>query len=215
MPCMLKRRKRRSMTLIFNIELMKEIVPSDTRYIPLTQQPWCCVPTCIQMVMLKHGVALLPAEQLAIEMGLVVPEEDKRYFWNVPSGDKPSSGYGTNLMSISLDTVFQKLQIPLRATFTLINSFSDRNSLLSYLQDRQQHDSNILLCFDWGVLHDDPQYTGGHVCVFDRVDEERVRYIDPSPKAAKWRYVEVEKLYNAMIAHGKQNMAGCWEIYSE
>jgi hypothetical protein len=52
----------------------KEIVPSDSRYVPLTQQKWCCVPTCIQMVMIKQGIPLQPAELIGYELGLIVPE---------------------------------------------------------------------------------------------------------------------------------------------
>lgn len=48
------------------------IVPLDTRYVPLTQQKWCCVPTCFQVVMLRHNIPLVPAEVIGYHMGLIV-----------------------------------------------------------------------------------------------------------------------------------------------
>lgn len=77
---------------------MQNITPADTKYTPLTQQKWCCVPTCIQMVMLRHRIPLQPAELIGFQMGLVVPEKDKKYFWHpakLGTGKKPPAGYGT------------------------------------------------------------------------------------------------------------------------
>jgi hypothetical protein len=47
--------------------MAKEIIPKNSRYIPLTQQKWCCVPMCIQMVILKHGMPLISAEKWRIK----------------------------------------------------------------------------------------------------------------------------------------------------
>ncbi len=52
-----------------------EIVPKDSRYIPFSQQPYCCVPTSIQMVMYRHNIPLVPAEELGYHLGLTVPKD--------------------------------------------------------------------------------------------------------------------------------------------
>ena len=75
--------------------MTKSIVPADSRYIPLTQQKYCCVPTCIQMVMVRRGIQLQPAELIGHHLGLIVDTESAKYFWNVTTGERPSSGYGT------------------------------------------------------------------------------------------------------------------------
>lgn len=74
---------------------MKNYVPKDSKYIPLTQQKWLCTPTCIQMVMLKNNITLVPAELIANLMGLIVPEDGLKYFWNSRTGPKPPAGWGT------------------------------------------------------------------------------------------------------------------------
>lgn len=42
--------------------MRNNFVPEDSKYIPFTQQKWLCTPTCIQMVMLRHNIPLVPAE---------------------------------------------------------------------------------------------------------------------------------------------------------
>ena len=95
---------------------MIEIIPKDSRYVPLTQQNWCCVPTCIQMIMLKHEVPLLAAEFLGYHLGLIVPEQELKYFWNARTGKRPSSGWGTQIgnQKYEPNLVFEKLNIPLK-----------------------------------------------------------------------------------------------------
>jgi len=39
-------------------------VPTDSRYIPFTQQPYWCTPTSIQIVMHKLGLPLVSQEEL-------------------------------------------------------------------------------------------------------------------------------------------------------
>lgn len=130
---------------------MTEIVPPDSNYIPLTQQRWCCVPTCIQMVMLKHNIPLIPAEILGYHMGLIVPEDQSRLFWNMRTGKKPPSGYGTQAgnPSFSPNAVFKKLGIPLKMTWCLINKFKTFKDYQEYLMKIDNSGKDILVCFDW------------------------------------------------------------------
>lgn len=84
---------------------------ANSRYIPLTQQPYCCVPACFQMIMYRHGIPLVPQEELAYELGLIVPEKDTYLFGKVRSGEKPSSGWGTQIQKDEYDPnkVFKSL----------------------------------------------------------------------------------------------------------
>jgi hypothetical protein len=74
-------------------------VPDDSRYIPFTQQPSCCVPTCIQIVMYRHDIPLRPAEEIGYHLGLVVSPDRSKLFSNVrTAAEAPSSaGYGIQL----------------------------------------------------------------------------------------------------------------------
>lgn len=195
---------------------MKEIVPSDSKYVPLTQQRWCCVPTCIQMVMLRYNIPLIPAELLGYHMGLIVPADQNDLFWNMRTGEKPRSGYGTQAgnPTFSPNAVFKKLGIPLKMTWSLINKFKTFKDYQSYIMQIENSGKDVLVCFDWGTLFDEPEFRNGHVCVLDKViNDYEVRIIDPSEDAPKWKIVKTEKLYKAMQIHGNNKSGGFWEIY--
>ncbi|MBI3335574.1 MAG: hypothetical protein HY001_03695 [Candidatus Portnoybacteria bacterium] len=193
---------------------MKEIIPRDSLYIPLVQQRWCCVPACISMVMHRHGIPLVSQELLGFYLGVVVPKEDVKLFWNVKTGRKPSSGWGTRMSEkrFNPNSMFRKLHVPLEMAFHPIGSFLDMRAYKKYLSTIEEQEKDVLACFSWGALYNKP-YRGGHVCVIDRVDIRRdeIRLIDPEYDAPKWRTVSIEKLKMAMESHGKKE-GGFWEF---
>ncbi|HOI97666.1 MAG TPA: hypothetical protein PLA19_04145 [Candidatus Pacearchaeota archaeon] len=193
----------------------KEIVPKDSRYTPLTQQRFCCVPTCIQMIMLRHNLPLLSAELLGYHMGLTVPKEELKLFWNARTGPKPKAGYGTQIgkKQYDLNTVFDNLNIPLRMSLSSIDEFVDFVQFKDYLINLGKGDKDVLVCYDWGTLFGADAHNG-HVCVLDNVfdGKNEVRIIDPEYKAPKWRVVKIKNLYDAMVFHGKDKSAGFWEF---
>lgn len=196
----------------------KNIIPIDSRYIPLTQQRWCCVPTCIQIIMYRHDLPLVPAELIGYHLGLTVPKEELKYFWQGRTGKKPRAGWGTQIYKkeYSPNTAFAKLGIPLRMNLKLINEFSNLQSFNSYLKSIEQNDKDVLVCFDWGTLFND-DYHGGHVCVLDRVflSKGEMRIIDPEYKAPKWRVIKIKDMFEAMKYHGEKKSAGFWELIKE
>jgi hypothetical protein len=191
---------------------MKEIIPSDSKYIPITQQKWCCVPACIQMIMLRHGLKLIPAELIGYELGLIVPKEDSELFWNPRIGSRPNAGFGTQIQidEFSINNAFKRLNMPLSVLYKLIGQFDSVDDLREFF-NRINENLDYLICFDWKELFDE-EYSGGHVCVLDKVDLERdiLRIIDPEYESPKWREVTIEKMYKAMKAHGAKNSAGFW-----
>lgn len=196
---------------------MVNVVPKDSRYVPLSQQKYCCVPTCIQMVMLRHNIPLISAELLGYQMGLVVPSEARKYFWNARTAKRPPAGYGTQVGKphYGPNLVFRKLKIPLKMTWSLIDRFKTLESFKEYLGEVERRGQDVLLCYDWPSLFD-PKNTErwGHVCVLDRVfiEKNELRMIDPSPDCPKWQTVEIDKMYDAMKFHGKEKSGGFWEL---
>jgi hypothetical protein len=192
------------------------IVPSDSKYIPLTQQKWCCVPTCFQMIMLKHNIPLVPAELIGYHMGLIVPEDNSRYFWHPRVGPRPEAGYGTQAgkKEYGPNHVFKKLGIPLKVSWNLINKFKTIDAFKDYLAKLERSSLDILICFDWGQLFNEPEYQGGHVCVLDKVylDKHEIRIIDPDYNSPKWQIIRIDTLYKSMQFHGVDNSAGFWEV---
>lgn len=193
----------------------KDITPSDSRYVPLTQQRWCCVPTCIQIVMYRHGIPLVPAELIGYHFGLTVPKEELQYFWNGRTGEEPITGWGTQISKSEYrpDEAFRKLKIPLKMDLKLIEDFTDLEDFKNYLTAVEKEDKDVLVCFDYGILFD-TDYHGGHVCVLDRVymDKGKLRIIDTEYKSPKWREISIEKLFEAMKTHGNVKSGGFWEL---
>lgn len=197
--------------------LVKDVVPKDSRYTPLTQQKWCCVPTCVQMVMLRHNIPLQPAELIGYHMGLVAPNDALQYFYNARTGSRPPAGYGTQAGKAEYgpNKVFKKLNIPLKMSWSLINKFKTIDDFRAYLSETSKQDKDVLICYDWPTLFDkDAKDHWGHVCVLDRIylDQDKVRFIDPSSNSAKWISVSIPDLYEAMVFHGKDKSGGFWEI---
>lgn len=193
------------------------VVPEDSRYVPLTQQRWCCVPTCFQMVMLRHKLPLVPAELIGYHMGLVVPPDGEDFFWNPrASKERPPAGYGTqaNKPEYGPNAVFKKLNIPLKLTWSLINKFSNIDEFKKYLEVVETNDIDVLACFDWGTLFDHSDFHNGHVCVVDRIyiEKNEVRIIDPEWNVPKWRVVSIDKLFESMKFHGQDKSGGFWEV---
>ena len=194
-----------------------EITPRDSRYIPLTQQKWCCVPTCIQMVLLRHNIPLQPAELIGYHLGLVLPKDALQYFYNARTGPRPPAGYGTQISKpeYNPNQAFKKLSIPLTMRWSLIDTFKTITEFRAYLEKISDQDLDVLICYDWPTLFDKAeQDRWGHVCVLDKVDldEDSVRFIDPSPSAAKWTTVSIPDLYEARVFHGAEKSGGFWEI---
>ena len=203
-------------TIISDIMTTPQATPENSRYIPLTQQPACCVPTCLQMVMYKNNIPLIPAEEIGYHLGLVVHPDSSKYFYNArTSVDKPSAGYGTRiyLSEFEPNTAFKNLNIPLRLTVVPISKIDGVDELARTLQKIEADDGDALLCFNHGVSLDEIEKDWGHVVVFDRMVDGKVRIIDPSPEHPKWQLIELEKMFEAMVKHGDSNSGGIWLIY--
>ncbi len=191
-----------------------QATPIDSRYVPFTQQPWCCVPTSIQMVMYKQGIPLLPAEEIGYHLGLVIPPEKAHFFYNVrTSTTPPTAGYGTRIYEseFELNVAFKNMGIPLNYRLKPISEISSTKMLLDELNTIERQNGNGLLCFNHGALVDDPSRDWGHVVVFDRVIDGQLRIIDPGTDYPKWRLVKPQKMFEAMKKHGeRKTAAGIW-----
>ncbi|MDO8512639.1 MAG: hypothetical protein Q7S57_05160 [bacterium] len=200
-----------------------EIVPKDSRYIPFSQQPYCCVPTSILMVMYRRGIPLIPAEELGYHLGLTVPKDATKFFWNMRTGKRPRSsfrpvaGYGTQIFERNYEPnrVFKKLGIPLSVELKNIEKFENFSEFKKYLSLLSRQDFDILMCFHHGTLANDPEKDNGHVVVLDKiyVKNNTIRFVDPT-RGPKWKIVTMKKMYDAMKAYANGKTAGFWELHS-
>lgn len=190
--------------------------PNDSRYIPFTQQAECCVPTSIQMIMYRNNIPLIPAEELGYHLGLIVPPDESSLFYSARASDKPpaASGYGTQIFNPEYEPnkIFIDLGIPLSFNLVLASEIASPKDLLDKLLRIEQEDNDALLCFNHGIVRGEFKPFSGHVAVFDRVIDGKIRLVDASPKQPKWRLVEAELMYEAIEKHGNSSSGGIWEF---
>jgi|SRR3989344_2389819 len=187
---------------------MQEIIPKDTRYVPLTQQPACCTPASISIVMLRLGIPLISQELLGYHLGLVVNKKIKNLFWNMRTGKKPGAGYGTRISKkeYNANLVFKKLKIPLKATEYSLEDFRGRKDVVSFISDGIRENRDFVVFLKNGILNDNKKING-HACVIDRIYPAKniIRLIDPSAKQAKWREFKIDKFIKAVKLHPTKN----------
>lgn len=193
-----------------------EASPADTRYVPFTQQEFCCTPTSMLMIMYRNGIPLIPAEELGYHFGLTVRPQDAKLFYNTRVSPTPPStaGYGTLVgePGYEPDEVFAKLGIPLKFSQTPASEISGEADLLARLCAVETNDQDALLCFNPGVIDGEYKPDSGHVTVFDRIVDGKVRIIDPSPRDAKWQLIELPVMWEVIHRHGDHNGGGIWHF---
>jgi hypothetical protein len=182
-----------------------------SRYIPITQQPYCCAAACIQMVMYRHGIPLIPQEDIAFELGLIVPKKDEFLFQKVQKRDKGRKGWGTNIgwKNYSLSEGLKRSNIPLSARFYLSEELKSSEELKLMLSDLQDEGVDILLCYDYREVWGGEGETS-HVCVFDKIENNTVWMIDPEQNVPKFRHTTVNKLFKGIKKNGSDSFNGMW-----
>jgi hypothetical protein len=181
--------------------------PADTRYVPFVQQLYCCVPTCVQIVLYKNKLALIPQEEIGTQLGLVVPEEVKDLFYGVETAKQPpiGSGFGTRIQipKFSMSQLIKKQKWPFTFDTLLASVFKDVHEFVAKLHELVQNDNDVLVCFQ-------NDHDAGHVCVIDKVSTDEVRLIDPSQNFPKWRNISSQELFDRVQVHGDTNYGGIW-----
>lgn len=180
------------------------------RYVPITQQPFCCVPANIQMVLLRRELSLLSQEEIGYELGLTVPEDYYELLPNARRGEKPSSGWGTQIQKeeFSLNTFFTKYHYPLIYQFYSPQTIKESKE---WVKQQIAADNDLIVCFNYFHLYRAGN-NGGHVCLIDSVEGDNVILVEPERDFPKYRTVKLSTLIDAMNFHGEVNLGGFWLI---
>ena len=187
--------------------------PDDSRYIPFTQQKTCCVPTAIAMIMYRQNIPLIPIEELGYHLGLVVSPEDKELFYNARVSEKPPmTGYGTQIQEPEYDPnkVFAKLGVPLMYEKIAPSEIIGEDDFLEKLNRIVDNDQDAIICLDWNIVCDRKRKNNcGHVVVFDRIIDGRIRVVDPERNISKWQTYPARKIFEA-VRHHENYSGGIW-----
>lgn len=188
----------------------------DSRYLPIPQKKYLCVPACIQMVLQKHSLPIPSQDELGYHLGVVVPPEEARDFNPVRVGSGSEVGIGTQMLRPEYDfnTVAKRLSLGLGMTLVPPDSFGSPGEFTAFLAETEKADNDVVVCFDFTERYQIEG--GGHVNLFDRVlPDNQVRLIEPMVTPGYedylWRETDATRLLQAMKVHTEW-MGGIWEI---
>ena len=185
----------------------------QARYIPIKQQPYCCMQSCFQMIMARRDIPLVSQAVMATMMGLVVPPKDKDKFPDARVSDVPP--YGTIIMSDAMmpSEVFKKLHIPLVATLVRIDEFDGEDDISDYLVDKLNDGVDLMVGVQIGKLYGNT-LPYSHSLLVDSYNPESsmVRLVDPEPNMPQCLDVSLPTLIDAMEELGARNWGGFIEV---
>ena len=180
-------------------------------YEHISQKPYCCVPTCLQMIFQRCGLPLLTQSDIGYELGMILPPE-KRHTLGLKSyeGEKPRAGWGTrmNFPEFSLGQFLKRRNIPLTETYYTKDALSSQRELQRLLTDNLEKDNDALVCFNYPLLYGE-EGSYGHASLVADIDDTSVTLIDPEKEYPKPRVVELEKFYESIVKHSG---GGVWVI---
>lgn len=180
------------------------------KYKHIPQKPYCCVPTCIQMVLHRRRLPTLSQSVIAYDLGVILPPEHKHLLPKSHIGRKPKSGWGTriDIKKYSLDSFFKKRKYPLKEIFYSADKFLSVRGLGKFLSDNLKEGSDLLICFNHSLLYN-KQGAWGHASLIESIKGNKATLRDPRPERKRARSVLLSKLFKALknLYHG-----GIWVI---
>ena len=175
----------------------------------LDQKPYCCVPTCITMVLDRRKISHGSQDEIGYELGLTVPKEKAHLYTKVRTVKKPIAGWGTqvNKKQYSINSFFKKNKIGLKETYFFVKDISGvREFIISNIKSNK----DIIVCFNNKKLHGRGDW--GHVSLIQGIEKNIVSLVDPGKDVPKIRKVKLDRLIEAMEHHGKERSGGFWLI---
>ena len=173
---------------------------SISRYTHITQQPFCCVPACVQMVLSRRNLPLFSQDYIGAELGLAL------------TGKKPSAGWGTQVdkLEYSINSFFRKHNLPLQEEYFPVSKLEN---IAEWTNKQISYDNDLLVCFNYGLLYQNKyQKHQGHVCILDSMQKENAILVDPEESAQAYRHVGLKNLIDSTRLHGENNLGGFWLI---
>lgn len=184
----------------------------DMKYKHISQKPYCCVPACIQMILQRRKLPILLQTDIAYDLGIILPPQDRHLLPKSHKGLRPKAGWGTrvNLKKYSLTKFFKQRGYSLKETFQSAKKFSSANQFRKFLLENIKERNDLLICFNYPMLY---RIKGlwGHASLIEKVGEEKVILRDPNLKHKKVREVLLDDLLAALKNH---HHGGIWVIKS-
>ena len=152
------------------------------KYKIVKQEPYHCVPACLQMIFIRLGLPPLTQEEIGFELGF-----------------KEKLGTQCGKEQFSVSNFFKRRKLPL--TFEYHRQL-DKNDLIKFVKI---HD--VIVCFSYGTLYS-VTYFDGHASLIDQIDGDYVWLACPYRNTLE--KVTLNNLFDAVKSHN--NMEGFWVI---
>lgn len=186
-----------------------KIIRIKPNYIPLTQQKYCCVPCCLQWILLRSGLKMFSQDQLAKDLGVVIPPEDQRLF-NIKQKTlaklpKGKGGYG--VWTYKFPQVIKKYGWPLMVRRFYPSKIPD---VKKFLADNLSAGNDIIVTFNVAAYAKPGSGVNyGHACIIDslKINGKKAVVIlgDPSFSHRKFFEIDLQKLLSGMSTkYGKE-----------
>ena len=178
------------------------------KYNKILQKKICCVGACVEMVLNRHSIKNSGQESIAYNLGLIVPVEEKDNYKRCRFGNKPTSGYGTQIQEdkYSINNFFKKHNIPLISSYHYIIDFNQAKKFLL-----ENSNKDILIIMHCGTLYSSPTEDWGHMVLFESINNSKLTILDPCLER-DYEIVDLENLLKAIEYHGKDKGAGFYLI---
>lgn len=178
------------------------------KYQKVTQKDYCCVGACLEMVLRRHGITEYNQEQIAGELGLIVPPHLASKFRYAQTGEKPAAGYGTRIQEpqYSINHFFSKYNLSFIQKYYYITDAKEARKFLN-----THNEEDILIILHCGTLYNKPKADWGHAVLFDHLDGDWVAIQESSPQR-NLETLSFSRLIHAIGIHGQTNGAGFYLI---
>ena len=189
--------------------MTKEKIRIKPNYLPLTQQKYCCLPCCIQWIMLRQGLKLISQDKMAKDLGVVIRPEDQRLFnLKLKTAEKllPGKlGYGT--WTYKIPQFLKKHRIPLSVKRYYPSKIKDVKKFLC--QNMQEGNDTIVTFNVAAYANPKSGINYVHSCVIDSLAFKNKKTIvtlgDPEYLHRKFFDIDLDKLLLGMSKkYGKE-----------
>lgn len=182
------------------------------KYKHISQKPYCCVPACVQMILCRRNLPILEQADIAYNLGIVLPPEDRYLLPKSHKGHKPKAGWGTriNLKKYSLTKFFKQQGYPLEEKFQSAKKFSLVEKFKKFLVDNIKNGNDLLICFNYPMLYH-MEGRWGHASLIEETKSNGAILRDPNPNHRNVRKVLLKDLLKSLKRH---HCGGIWIIKS-
>ena len=159
------------------------------KYRLIKQEPYCCVPRCLQTIFDRNNIKYDSQFEIAKELGF---RNDEKY-----------KGTQVQRDEYSIEKYLKSHNIPLNFKYIYNLNYNEVKKLLNTYKD-----DDIMVCYKRGIMFG-KNLEGGHATIIEKLEKDVVTLLYPEDKDG-YRHVNLRALINAIKCHGKENKAGFW-----